>query len=286
MGPNGDTAFSADNPTVAHNSTDNRYLVAWEGDDDTGPLVDNEIEIFAQRLGANGAEDGPNDLRISDMGPDGDDDFAASVPGLAYNPASDEYLVAWEGDDDAGALVDNEDEIFIQRLAPSGAQLGTNDRRISQMGPDGDSRFDARSPSVVFGTRANEYLVAWNAEDDAGALVTEEDEVYAQRLDLDGAEIGGDDVRVSVMGLDGDDRSDGLEPAVAYGSQPNEYLIAWHGDTSFAPRVNDEFEIYARRFGAGAPAASASAVCKVLPTRCPRRPRAIRRTSRSRPGSC
>ena len=133
------------------------------------------------------------------------------------------------------------------------------------MGPDGDSAFDARDPHVVVGTRANEYLVAWDAEDDAGALVNEEDEVYAQRLGPDGAEIGGDDVRVSVMGVDGDDRSDGLEPALAYGSQANEYLIAWHGDTTVAPRVNDEFEVYARRFGAGAPVAGASAVCKVLP---------------------
>ena len=263
MGLNGDTAFSANNPTVAHNSTDNGYLVAWEGDDDTAPLVNNEVEIFAQRLAANGAEEGANDRRISDMGPDGDDDFEANDPSLAYNPASDEYLVTWDGDDDTGALVASEDEIYAQRLVASGAPVGTNDRRISQMGPDGETKFDARSARVVVGTRANEYLVAWQGSDDTGALVTDEFEVYAQRLGPDGAEIGGDDVRVSVMGVDGDDRSDGLEPAVAYGSQANEYLIAWHGDTSFAPRVNDEFEVYERRFGAGVPAASA--VCKVLP---------------------
>jgi hypothetical protein len=263
MGPNGDTAFSADNPAVAHNSTDNGYLVAWEGDDGTGALVDNEVEIFAQRLAANGAEEGANDRRISDMGPDGDDDFEANDPSLAYNPASGEYLVIWDGDDDTGALVASEDEIYAQRLVASGAPVGTNDRRISQMGPDGDTRFDARSARVVLGTRANEYLVAWQGSDDTGARVTDEFEVHAQRLGPDGAEIGGDDVRVSVMGVDGDDRSDGLEPAVAYGSQANEYLIAWHADTGLAPRVNDEFEVYERRFGAGVPAASA--VCRVLP---------------------
>ena len=261
-GPDGDTTFSADNPVVAHNSTSNEYLVAWEGDDDTGPLVEGEDEIFVQRLAANGTEEGANDRRVSDMGPDGDAAFDAEEPSLAHNPASDEYLVAWHGIDDAGALVVNEFEIFVQRLSASGTQVGTNDRRISQTGPVGSVAFEgAIFPRVDVGLRADEYLVAWLG-DATGPL---EFEVHAQRLGPDGVEIGGDDVRVSVMGVDGDAQSDADPPAVAYGAQANEYLIAWHGDTTVAPRVNDEFEVYARRFGAGAPVAGASAVCKVLP---------------------
>ena len=260
MGPNGDAAFSADNPAVAHDSRSNQYLVAWEGDAAAGPLVEGEFEIYVQRLGVNGAEQGLNDRRISDMGPDGDDDFEAHVPSLAYNPASGEYLAAWEGGDDTGLLVEEEFEIYTQRLAASGAQVGTNDRRISRMGPDGDNGFDAIEPAVVTGTRANEYLVTWGGEDDAGALVSDENEIYAQRIGPDGAEIGDDDVRVSTMGVDGDDRSDAIQPAVAYGSQANEYLIAWHGDPA-PPQANDEFEVFARRFGAGPPAT----VCKALP---------------------
>ncbi len=249
---------------MAHNSRTNQYLVAWEGDDDTGPLVEGEDEIYVQRLAASGAQVGTNDRRVSDAGPDGDRDFEANVPSLAYNPATDEYLAAWEADDDTGALVEEEFEIYVQRLAASGAQVGPNERRISRMGPDGDGAFDGGSPRVVANTRANEYLVAWDGEDDAGALVNEEDEVYAQRLGPDGAEIGGDDVRVSTMGADGNDRSDGFADAVTYGSQANEYLIAWHGDPD-PPQANDEFEVFARRFGAGAPPAGAGAVCKALP---------------------
>ena len=281
MGPNGDPAYSADNPVVAHNSRTNQYLVAWEGDDDTGPLVEGEDEIYVQRLAASGAQVGANDRRVSDAGPDGDRDFEANVPSLAYNPATDEYLAAWEADDDTGALVEEEFEIYVQRLAASGAQVGPNDRRISRMGPDGDDAFDGSSPRVVANTRANEYLVAWDGEDDAGALVNEEDEVYAQRLGSDGAEIGGDDVRVSTMGADGNDRSDGFAAAVAYASQANEYLIAWHGDPD-PPQANDEFEVFARRFGAGAPSARSARPCR----RRPRRARATPTTSRSAPASC
>jgi hypothetical protein len=233
MGPTGTAGFSAELPAVAHNPVANQYLVAWVGDDDTGPLVDNEDEIFVQLLGANGAEEGPNDRRVSDMGPDGNISNGANFPSLAFNATSDEYLVAWEGDD----AVSGDDEIHVQRLAASGAEVGTNDRRISQMGPDGDSGFRANTPRVAVGPGGSEYLVAFDGEDDTPALLNGGFEVFAQRLAPDGAEIGGDDVRVSTMGAEGDPLSDGLAASVAYGSRANEYLIAWEGDTGVAPQI-------------------------------------------------
>ena len=60
-------------------------------------------------------EIGANDFRISDMG--GDTLSDALRPAAAYNPISDEYLVVWEGDDLPGAPVDNENEIYGQRVA-------------------------------------------------------------------------------------------------------------------------------------------------------------------------
>ena len=35
---------------MAYNSTANEYLVVWSGDDYTGPLVNDESEVFAQRV--------------------------------------------------------------------------------------------------------------------------------------------------------------------------------------------------------------------------------------------
>jgi hypothetical protein len=41
------------------------------------------------------------------MGPDGNPYFAALNPAVAYNPAGNEYLIVWFGDDNTGSLVDN-----------------------------------------------------------------------------------------------------------------------------------------------------------------------------------
>jgi hypothetical protein len=118
MGPNGDPIFDGSHPAVAYNASADEYLVVWNGDDDSGPLVDGAFEIFGQRLdGSTGAEIGANDFRISDLGPDGDTAFDALYPALPPNPRADEYLVVWEGDDDTGTLVDDEVEIFGQLLS-------------------------------------------------------------------------------------------------------------------------------------------------------------------------
>jgi len=67
-------------------------------------------------VSATGAEIGANDFRLSDMGPDGDANYGAYYPAVACNSANNEYLVVWHGDDDTGALVNNENEIFGQRF--------------------------------------------------------------------------------------------------------------------------------------------------------------------------
>ena len=153
MGPPLAVGFEAETPAVAYNTLRNEYLVVWCGDDSPGPLFHGEFEIFAQRLTAAGDEVGANDSRISDMGPNGDDAYSAQDPAVAYNPTSDQYLVAWEGDDDDVPLVDDEDEIFVQRLNATGAQVGANDRRVSDMGPNGDLAFSADNPAVAHNSR-------------------------------------------------------------------------------------------------------------------------------------
>ncbi len=117
MGTEGDPESDARSPNIVYDALANEYLVLWHGDDGIAPLVEGEFEIFGQRLdAATGTEVGPNDFRISRMGPDGNPAFIASGPAAAFDPASGDYLVAWYGQDDTPPQVDGEWEIFIRRI--------------------------------------------------------------------------------------------------------------------------------------------------------------------------
>ncbi|MCI0683012.1 MAG: Ig-like domain-containing protein [Gemmataceae bacterium] len=248
MGPEVGGAYGAFVPAVAYNSTDNQYLVVWDGDHTTN----GENEIFGRLLDAATGRALGADFRISDMGPDGNTAFDAFEPAVAYNVARNEYLVVWYGEDNTGALVADEYEIFAQRLDAAGHQIGVNDFRISDMGPDGDTRFAAESPDLVYNAASQEFLVVWHGSDNAGALVEDEYEIYGQRLDVAGNAIGANDFRISDMGTDGDDRCGAFNPAVAWNSSRNEYLVVWDGNDTSALGIEDE--IYGQRLdAAGAP---------------------------------
>jgi hypothetical protein len=248
MGPDGNVVFDAFNAAVAFNAAANEYLVVWSGNtDDAPPATVNDTEIFAQRLSAAGAEVGANDVRISDMGPYGDSSYGADFPAVAVNGGTSEYLVVWDAGDDTPPLVDGESEIFAQRLSAAGAAVGANDFRISDLGPDGNAAFDPSGPKVAYNATANEYFVAWCGDDDTPPLVDNEREAFAQRLDAAGGQIGGNDVRISQAGPDGDATRDALSAAVAWGQARNEYLIVWFADDDLPGLADNEHEVYARR---------------------------------------
>ncbi len=246
MGVEGSANWDAFHPAVTYNSTSNEYLVVWEADDNQIGLSPDEFEIFRQRITADGTEIGTNDLRISDLGPTNDADYDAGDPDVTYNPTTDQYLVVWSGDDDTGALVDSEDEIYVQRLNASGAEIGGDDVRVSDMGPDGDNSYDASEPAVVHNSTSNEYLVAWMGDDDVAPHVEGEHEIFVQRLSSIGVEVGTDTV-VSDMGPDGDDAYDAADAAVTYNPTSKEYFVAWMGDDDTGTQVEGEFEVFFQR---------------------------------------
>ena len=245
MGGDGNTTYGAFSPRVAYNTTDDEYLVVWWADDDTGSLVDLEFEIFGQLIdGATGAEIG-SDIRISDMGAtDGSASFQAYNPAVAYNATNNLYLVVWDADDDTSPFVDEEREIFGQLLTAAGAETGTNDFLISNMGPLADTNYDAIDPDVAWNATDNEFLVVWFGDDNTGSFIDGEFEVYYQRLlGATGGEVGGD-TRISDMGPDGSTTYSAFNPQVAWNATDNEYLVVWHGDDNTAPLVDEEAEIF------------------------------------------
>ena len=242
----GDTTFNATLPALAYNSTDNEYLVVWQGDD-TFP-GDNDLEIFGQRIDATDGNELGSDFRITDMGTADGNTYAAADPAVAYNPVNNEYLVVWDGDDDTGSLADAEFEIYGQRLdATNCSEVGTNDFRISSVGTDGNRWVGAFDPAVIYNSLEHEYLVVW--EGDTLDLTNDEFEIYGQRLDAtNGTEIGADDFRISDMGTaDGDHDYDAKNASVTLNTTDNEYLVVWEGDDDTSSLNNNEFEIYGQR---------------------------------------
>lgn len=171
--------------------------------------------------------------------------------GVAYNDRDHQYLVVTRARPPAA---EEEYEIYGQRLAIDGSQIGADDFRISDLGPDGNSDFFVQPPSVAWNSRDNQYLVTWSGEDDTPPLVDDELEVHGQRLSSDGGEIGANDFRISRMGADGNTEAGAFRARLTYNPDANQYLVTWHGDTVVTPLVADEYEVYGQDLAAdGAP---------------------------------
>ncbi len=234
------------NTALAFNPQAHEYLVVWSGlvDFGSGP----EVEILGQRLvAATGAPAGADDFRISDMGADGDLEFQATNPAVAFNPVDNQYLVVWQGDDNIAPLVNNELEIFGQLLDVAGAAVGLNDFRISDVGGSRESLFDAFEPAVAYDPTQELFVVVWYADDNVGGQVDGELEILGQTLDRSGVAQGPNDFRLSDAGGIGDPARDANRPAVAAGGKTGKLLVVWAADDDTDGQLDNELEIFGQQ---------------------------------------
>lgn len=113
-------------------------LVVWDSDETGyGGLVNDEVEIFGQLVDAGTlSEFGANDFRLSDMGPNGNPDYDAMTPAVAFIPGLHRYLTVWWGDNlliTFPQIVDDEYEIWGQLVEGGiifgdGFETGSTDR--------------------------------------------------------------------------------------------------------------------------------------------------------------
>ena len=237
-----DGTGNADNAVdVAFHQAQQRYLVVWSATQTAG----GEFEVYGQLLTGAGAATGPNDFRISDMGPDANNNYAANPPTVAANTSASEFLVGWNGDDNTGSLVDNEFEAYVQRVSTGGAELGTNDIRVSNVGTDGDSTRDANRPTIAWNPNAQEYLVTWHA--DPGT--DNKNEIFGQKLTREGTEKGTNDFQVS--STPGTIAYDSNRPISVYRDETCDYMTTWMmGDLEGNTTTQGEWEVYGRRIDA------------------------------------
>ncbi len=253
MGPNGDTSYGAFwflffmmAPDVAYNPVTDQYLVVWFGDDDSAPLVDDEIEIFGQLVdGMTGALVGGR-FRISFMGPDGSADYAGLFPAVTYNSTDNEFLVVWVGDHLTGSLVNDHFEVFGRRVSATG-QLLASQAQLSSMGPPTDPAFGVQwwiAPDVAYNATDNNYVVVWPGDTNTPPYVDNEIEVWGRRFQAGLTPVDGAQYAISVMGPSGDTGYYASQPAVAWNADHDSFLVVWEGDDDSFGLVDDEVEIF------------------------------------------
>lgn len=252
MGPAWVGNYQSYSPAVAFNSTNNEFLIVWSGDDDAGSLVEGEMEIYGQRFdAATGAEVGTDDFRITTTSTDGNYHYDANDPDVVYNATENEYFVVWSADTNLLSGVDDEFEIFGQRInAATGENIGSV-IRISDAGPNGDDDYDAYYPAVAFDSTHNRYFVVWEGDDNDNGVEEGEEEIFGQLVNASNGAIIGGDTRLTDIGSTASDYwYDGFwearYPAVAYDPTTEQYLVAyWSDDNSSSVTVsNEEFEVF------------------------------------------
>jgi hypothetical protein len=199
--------------TVSYNPENHEYLVAWAFDDE---------QVFARRVTAAGAPIGP-EVPVSALQSD------IETQEIAYSPVAHEYLIAWKAFS-AG-------RVFVQRMTPDLAPVGPDDLEV---GGSADLTVND-ALGLAYNATNREYFIVFQASSATGM---DGQEVYAQRLGLDAAPIGGDDVQISEMGPDGNASFTAAPPSVAWNSRANQYLVTWHGDDDSGGLVDNEREAF------------------------------------------
>jgi|GEM_PF-1660098 len=177
-------------PAVAYNSQDNKYLVVWE-DDRHG-----NWDIYGQLLSAAGEPLGGN-FPIIDI------DTGQRFPALAYNDQDNLYLVVWQ-DNRYGNW-----NIYGRRVFSDGTK--GSDFRISL------SAGTEQIPAVAYNSQDNECLVVWQDKRNGG------EDIYGQRVGSNDSLLGSE-CPISIAANDQE------SPSVAYNSQNNEYMVAWQDE--------------------------------------------------------
>jgi hypothetical protein len=255
----GSAELTADDAVgLAYNPGAREYMVVFLA---FYPTTADEEEVYGQRLRLDGTEIGADDFRISSMGPDGDGDYDANPPSIAFDTKLGRYFVVWFGKDDVTAP--DENEVYGQFLAADGTLLPPNQFPMSEMGAPGNVDVGANRPRVVYNPNAGEYLVAWHGDTAIFPHVDQEFEIYGRRFSEIGIPLGPQE-QISSVQPDGNDAFDASRPALAYNSASCDYLVTWFTGNPDQQFKESESEVFSRRFASTACPATADVVAPVV----------------------
>jgi hypothetical protein len=212
---------NSNDPEVVYNNTSHEYLVVWNGSghvDTPGKIS----EIYGQRLSRDGKELG-TDFRISnttDLGKVNTSFVRASTAAdVAWNSASNQYLVVWKGMGEPEDVVKT--EIYGQLLKANGEAIGS-DFRISETTKQGDN-FQTNAPAIAYSSSKNQYLVVWSA----GFQKESQSEIWGRAVSDKGTVVGADFLISQVTTNVGPNRRASSPDVVCTG---NEYLVVFQAN--------------------------------------------------------
>ncbi len=180
-------------PSIAYNSQDNQYLVAW-GDFRSGV----DYDVYGRLLDATGGLLG---IEI----PIATDGQLNLYPSVAYNPQRREYLVAWTTIRD---LNNRGFDIYFQRLSAAGALLGGPVLVSSATGDHNEGYVRA-----AYNDATGEYALTWHI------VIGSTWDVTMRRVSGAGTLLDSP-VRLTAPGNQ-------ERPHITFNQQQNEYLVIW-----------------------------------------------------------
>jgi hypothetical protein len=173
-------------PDVAYNAATGGYLVVWQDTVYVPPLERGaatttsplEFDIYARRLDSDGSVLG-DPIAISTW------QYDQVKPRLAYNDATDQFLIVWE--DHHWGWGEARD-IYAQRVNANGSLAGGN-FAVSWEGTE-----FRLNPDVAYNPTAGEFLAVWEY-----ALSESDHDVYRRRISSSGA-LPDDELAISRLG--------------------------------------------------------------------------------------
>jgi hypothetical protein len=157
-------------------------LFVWSAD---SPSETNREHIYGRFVGSDGTPIGSQFL-ISTVDADAAQFQGDGGPDVAYNPARDEFLVAWYSDEETAEAYG----VYARVVSPpdeSGvAELGST---VTVREPNG--LFRPNPPAIAYNESSSEYLVAYNVTDRRPGFEDAPTAMWGRRLDSLGRTIAG-----------------------------------------------------------------------------------------------
>lgn len=257
IGLNTDVFFDCINPSVAYNANNNEFMIVFEGDH----IVPGDEEAFMARFSGNNLTPLNTPVSISNMSTPGSTSTNLTYCEIAWNSISNEYLVVWRADSDILPYVVSDHAVWGQLLDSTGLEIGTDDFPISNMGTIGDGLSDAMAPDVAYSASCEEYRVVWHGDSVAGPFLN--NKYYIWTNSVSHAGLIGTQEYVGIAPSVANTNTDAHNPAIAYNSTNNEFLITFSMDSDLAPLVNNEKEIYGQRYACTPACSETNAVFSV-----------------------